>query len=191
MLNRHDCARRRQWQTPAHTDAFVTLEKAGRWRRWCNVITWPPGIQKAEDRIVNHKTQSLSNAELLAAPESEYMSEDQLFSFKQRLLAEAAALHVAAEATNLHLLDTEAAPDPADRASAEEEHSLELRVRDRERKLLRKITQALQRIDNGTYGWCEETGEPIGIARLLARPTASLSLAAQERHEQRKRQFGG
>jgi DnaK suppressor protein len=64
-------------------------------------------------------------------------------------------------------------------------------VRDRERKLLKKIAQALQRIDDGSYGWCEESGEPIGIARLLARPTASLSLEAQERHEQRKRQFGG
>jgi DnaK suppressor protein len=64
-------------------------------------------------------------------------------------------------------------------------------VRDRERKLLKKIAQALQRIDDGSYGWCEESGEPIGIARLLARPTASLTLEAQERHEQRKRQFGG
>jgi DnaK suppressor protein len=64
-------------------------------------------------------------------------------------------------------------------------------VRDRERKLLKKITQALQRIEDGSYGWCEESGEPIGIARLLARPTASLCLESQERHEQRKRQFGG
>ena len=97
----------------------------------------------------------------------------------------------AAESTSHHLQETEAAPDPTDRASAEEEHTLELRVRDRERKLLKKIAQALKRIEAGTYGWCEETGEPIGIARLLARSTASLTLEAQERHEQRKRQFGG
>lgn len=137
------------------------------------------------------KIKLLSDAELLAAPESEYMSEAQLASFKQRLLAEESALRGAANATTQHLQETEAAPDPTDRASAEEEHTLELRVRDRERKLLKKIAQALQRIEDGTYGWCEESGEPIGIARLLARPTASLTLEAQERHEQRKRQFGG
>ena len=133
----------------------------------------------------------LSDAELLAAPESEYMSEAQLASFRQRLLDEESALRGAAEETTHHLQETTAAPDPTDRASAEEEHTLELRVRDRERKLLKKIAQALQRIDDGSYGWCDESGEPIGIARLLARPTASLTLEAQERHEQRKRQFGG
>lgn len=137
------------------------------------------------------KIKLLSDAELLAAPESEYMSEAQLQTFKQRLLAEESALRGAANATTQHLQETEAAPDPTDRASTEEEHTLELRVRDRERKLLKKIAQALQRIKDGTYGWCEESGEPIGIARLLARPTASLTLEAQERHEQRKRQFGG
>lgn len=131
----------------------------------------------------------LSDAELLAAPESEYMSEAQLLSFKQRLLDEEKALRDAAESTTHHLQENEAAPDPTDRASAEEEHTLELRVRDRERKLLKKIAQALKRIEDGSYGWCEESGEPIGIARLLARPTASLTLEAQERHEQRKRQF--
>lgn len=82
-----------------------------------------------------------------------------------------------------------AAPDPTDRASTEEEHTLELRVRDRKRKLLKKITRPLQRIEDGTYGWCENTGEPISIARQLARPTASLTLEAQESHEQRQRQF--
>lgn len=133
----------------------------------------------------------LSDAELLAAPESEYMTEAQLASFRQRLLAEESALRGAANATTQHLQETEAAPDPTDRASAEEEHTLELRVRDRERKQLKKIAQALQRIVDGSYGWCEESGEPIGIARLLARPTASLCLESQERHEQRKRQFGG
>jgi DnaK suppressor protein len=136
------------------------------------------------------KIKLLSDAKLLAAPESEYMSEAQLQTFKQRLLDEEKALRAAAESTTRHLQENEAAPDPTDRASAEEEHTLELRVRDRERKLLKKIEQALQRIEDGTYGWCKESGEPIGIPRLLARPTASLSLEAQERREQRKRQFG-
>lgn len=133
----------------------------------------------------------LSDEELLAAQDSEYMSEAQLQTFKQRLIDEENALRDAAESTAHHLQETEAAPDPTDRASAEEEHTLELRVRDRERKQLKKIAQALQRIVDGSYGWCEESGEPIGIARLLARPTASLCLESQEHHEQRKRQFGG
>jgi DnaK suppressor protein len=81
-------------------------------------------------------------------------------------------------------------PDPADRATIEEEHALELRTRDRERKLLKKVQQSLARIDSGEYGWCEETGEPIGIPRLLARPTATLSLEAQERRELRQKLFG-
>jgi DnaK suppressor protein len=140
---------------------------------------------------VSKTIKLLSDAELLAAPESEYMSEAQLQTFRKRLLDEEQVLRNSAESTTHHLQDNKAEPDPTDRASTEEEHTLELRVRDRERKLLKKITQALQRIEDGTYGWCEETGEPIGIARLLARPTASLTLEAQERHEQRKRQFGG
>ena len=74
-------------------------------------------------------------------------------------------------------------PDLADRASAETDHALELRTRDRERKLISKINEALIRIDQGEYGFCEETGEPIGVARLEARPVATLSLEAQERHE--------
>jgi DnaK suppressor protein len=81
-------------------------------------------------------------------------------------------------------------PDPADRATIEEEHALELRTRDRERKLLKKVEQALARIESGDYGWCEETGEAIGVARLLARPTANLSLEAQERRELRQKLFG-
>jgi DnaK suppressor protein len=81
-------------------------------------------------------------------------------------------------------------PDPADRATIEEEHALELRTRDRERKLLKKVQQSISRIDSGEYGWCEETGEPIGIARLLARPTATLSLEAQERREMRQKLYG-
>ena len=81
-------------------------------------------------------------------------------------------------------------PDPADRATIEEEHALELRTRDRERKLLKKIEQALATIDSGDYGYCEETGDPIGIPRLLARPTATLSLEAQQRRELRQKLYG-
>jgi len=89
-------------------------------------------------------------------------------------------------------LQSETVPhaDLADRASTEAERQLELRTRDRERKLLKKVQQSLARIDSGDYGWCEETGEPIGIPRLLARPTATLSLEAQERRELRQKLFG-
>ena len=81
-------------------------------------------------------------------------------------------------------------PDPADRATIEEEHALELRTRDRERKLLKKISQSLGRIDSGDYGFCDETGEPIGLGRLIARPTATLSLEAQQRRELKQKMFG-
>ena len=87
--------------------------------------------------------------------------------------------------------ETTVAPDPADRASAESDRSLELRTRDRERKLIGKIDEALQRIEDGTYGFCEDTGDKISLARLEARPTATLSLEAQERHERREKSFGG
>lgn len=132
----------------------------------------------------------LSEAELLAAPQEDYMSASQRAFFRNRLLADEKALVEAARETTQHLQENETAPDWTDRASSEEEHTLELRIRDRERKLLKKIRAALERIDDGSYGWCEESAEPIGIPRLLARPTATLCLDAQERHEQRKRQFG-
>ncbi len=132
-----------------------------------------------------------TEAELLKAPENDYMSQRQLAFFRHRLQQEMEGLLEAAHATTTHLQENVATPDPADRASVEEEHTLELRVRDRERKLLRKIEEALTRIDDGSYGWCEETGEPIGIGRLLARPTATLSLEAQERREKLKKMHGG
>ena len=84
----------------------------------------------------------------------------------------------------------EAYADPTDRATLESDRALLLRMRDRERKLLKKVQQSLARIDSGDYGWCEETGEPIGVPRLLARPTATLSLEAQERRELRQKLFG-
>jgi DnaK suppressor protein len=134
--------------------------------------------------------KTLTEAELLRMPESDYMNEAQLGFFRARLQQmEREILHNAGETTE-HLRETVIVPDPADRATIEEEHALELRTRDRERKLLKKIQQALTRIDEGDYGFCEETGEPIGVPRLLARPTATLSLEAQQRRELRQKLYG-
>ena len=128
--------------------------------------------------------------ELLAMPESEYMNERQLAFFRERLRQLEQEILNNAGATTEHLRETQFVPDPADRATIEVEHALELRTRDRERKLLKKVQQSIARIESGEYGWCEETGEPIGIPRLLARPTATLSLEAQERREMRQKMFG-
>lgn len=129
--------------------------------------------------------------EMLAAPEADYMSPRQLAFFRALLVAERDALLDSARNTTEHLREFQATPDPSDRATLEEDHTLELRVRDRERKLLHKIDEAIARIDDGSYGWCEESGEPIGIGRLLARPTATFTVEAQERHEVRKKIRGG
>jgi len=131
-----------------------------------------------------------SDEELLSQPGSEYMSPAQLDFFRRKLQALEAELRVNAGETTEHLRETVLVPDPADRATIEEEHALELRTRDRERKLIKKVGQAIARIDAGEYGYCEETGEPIGLQRLLARPTATLSVEAQERRELRQKQFG-
>jgi DnaK suppressor protein len=135
-------------------------------------------------------TRLLSEKELLAMPDRDYMCASQLEFFKRRLQELEEGLLKNAGETNEHLRETQFASDPADRATIEEEHALELRTRDRERKLLKKVQQAIVRIDSGEYGWCEETGEPIGIPRLLARPTATLSLEAQERREMRQKLYG-
>ena len=127
------------------------------------------------------KKTLLTEQELLAMPEKDYMDDRQLAFFRNRLVEMEAELRVNADQTTEHLRETVVVPDPADRATIEEEHALELRTRDRERKLLKKVQAAIQRIDSGDYGWCEETGEPIGVARLLARPTATLCLDAQLR----------
>ncbi len=132
----------------------------------------------------------LTEAELLAMGEKDYMNAAQLAFFKQRLEQLRDDILKNADQTTEHLRETVVVPDPADRATIEEEHALELRTRDRERKLLKKVEQSIVRIDSGDYGWCEETGEPIGIPRLLARPTATLSLEAQERRELRQKLFG-
>ncbi len=132
----------------------------------------------------------MTEAEVLAASENDYMSSSQLQFFKLRLQTmEQDILRNAGETTE-HLRESIIVPDPADRATIEEEHALELRTRDRERKLLKKIQQSIHRIDSGDYGYCEETGDPIGVPRLLARPTATLSLEAQERREMKQKMFG-
>ena len=132
----------------------------------------------------------LTEAELLAMPDAEYMNEKQLDYFRATLQRLKDDLLSNAGETTEHLREDTSIPDPADRATIEEEHALELRTRDRERKLLKKIHQSLARIDSGEYGWCEETGDAIGVPRLLARPTATLSLEAQQRRELRQKLYG-
>jgi DnaK suppressor protein len=121
----------------------------------------------------------------------QYMSKEQLEHFRQILGSWKSDLMREVDRTVSHMKDEAANfPDPNDRATQEEEFSLELRTRDRERKLIRKIDEALQRIEDGSYGYCLETGEEIGIKRLEARPVATLSLEAQERRERREKQYG-
>ncbi len=116
------------------------------------------------------------------------MNERQLEYFKQKLLQWKEDILREFRETLSHLQnETENHPDLADRATSETDRALELRTRDRQRKLISKIDEALRRIEDGSYGYCEETGEPIGVARLDARPIATLSLEAQERHERRER----
>ena len=135
--------------------------------------------------------RDMTEAEILAMPESEYMNDKQLEFFRCALQALKDSLLSNAGETTEHLReDTSIVPDPADRATIEEEHALELRTRDRERKLLKKIAQSLTRIEAGEYGFCDETGEPIGLGRLIARPTATLSLEAQQRRELKQKMFG-
>ncbi|HEU4460921.1 MAG TPA: RNA polymerase-binding protein DksA [Methylibium sp.] len=160
-----------------------------------NVIDLPRPARKIDPKLANvWKSKSgreLSDDELLAMPDSEYMNDKQLEFFRQRLMQQRNDLLENAGETTEHLReDTSIVPDPADRATIEEEHALELRTRDRERKLLKKISQSIARIDAGDYGYCDETGEPIGLGRLLARPTATLSLEAQQRREMKQKMFG-
>ncbi|TXH38475.1 MAG: RNA polymerase-binding protein DksA [Rhodospirillaceae bacterium] len=117
-----------------------------------------------------------------------FMNPMQQEYFRQKLLAWKTELLKESNETLNHLQEESLSePDIADRASLETDRALELRTRDRERKLISKIDEALLRIEDGTYGYCEETGEPIGIKRLEARPIATLSIEAQERHERMER----
>ncbi len=117
-----------------------------------------------------------------------FMNERQRDYFRERLLAWREDILKEAKETLQHLQDeNQNHPDLADRASSETDRAIELRARDRQRKVISKIDAALARIDDGTYGYCEETGEPIALKRLEARPIATLSVEAQERHERRER----
>lgn len=142
-----------------------------------------------------------SSTNLLAGPRNvtpyqvkrgeQYMNKEQLEHFRQILTNWKRDLMEEVDRTVLHMKDEAANfPDPNDRATQESEFSLELRTRDRERKLIRKIDEAIARIDDGSYGYCVETGEEIGIKRLEARPVATLSVEAQERRERREKQYG-
>ncbi len=155
----------------------------------------PPMAVKKDPKLANNwKTKSpeeLSDAEVIAMPDTEYMNDKQMAFFRLKLIQLKQGILENAGETTEHLReDTVVVPDPADRATIEEEHALELRTRDRERKLLKKIEQSIARIDAGDYGYCDETGEPIGVGRLLARPTATLSLEAQQRRELKQKMFG-
>ena len=154
-----------------------------------------PVIPKKDAKLANNwksKTaDQMTDAEIIAMPDTEYMNDMQMAFFRLKLVQLRNEVLTNAIETTEHLReDTVVVPDPADRATIEEEHALELRTRDRERKLLKKIEQSIHRIDSGDYGYCDETGEAIGVGRLLARPTASLSLEAQERREIKQRMFG-
>jgi DnaK suppressor protein len=153
------------------------------------------GAKRAED------ADPEMNPSLLSGPRNvqpyqiskgeEYMSKEQLEHFRTILASWKQDLMQEVDRTVLHMKDEAANfPDPNDRATQESEFSLELRTRDRERKLIRKIDEALKRIEDGSYGYCLETGEPIGVKRLEARPVATLSVEAQERRERREKQFG-
>jgi len=161
-----------------------------------SVLTPPPLVAvKKDPKLANNwkvkPAEELTDAEVMAMPDSEYMNEKQMAFFRFKLAQLKQEILNSAGETTEHLReDTVIVPDPADRATIEEEHALELRTRDRERKLLKKIEQSIARIDAGDYGYCDETGEPIGVGRLLARPTATLSLEAQQRRELKQKMFG-
>lgn len=155
-----------------------------------------PAPQPAEDADSYDSGMSLLSGPRNVQPYvqrkgEEYMSKEQLEHFRMILSIWKQDLMQEVDRTMLHMKDEAANfPDPNDRATQESEFSLELRTRDRERKLIRKIDEALKRIEDGSYGYCLETGEPIGVKRLEARPVATLSVEAQERRERREKQFG-
>lgn len=173
-----------------------TAAKSSFTQTMSTVLVPPPPLSiKKDPKLANNwKTKSaeeLSDDEVIAMPDSEYMNDKQMAFFRHKLVQLKKGILDNAGETTEHLReDTVVVPDPADRATIEEEHALELRTRDRERKLLKKIEQSIQRIDAGDYGYCDETGEPIGVGRLLARPTATLSLEAQQRRELKQKMFG-
>ncbi|MCH9693745.1 MAG: RNA polymerase-binding protein DksA [Gammaproteobacteria bacterium] len=179
---------------PAAKKKSVSKKKTVSQRRTA-VKTRTPAPKKAPVRRARKPGDALSGpihgiAPYKPARGEEYMSDEQLEHFRDILSAWKAELMFEVDRTVHHMQDEAANfPDPNDRATQESEFGLELRTRDRERKLLRKIDSALGRIDDGSYGFCDETGEEIGLKRLEARPVATLSLEAQERRELAERQF--
>lgn len=160
-----------------------------------------PSVSSLTSAADPDDTEGVEPGSLLAGPRNvkpyipkrgeQYMSKEQLEHFRKILLDWKRDLMEEVDRTVSHMKDEAANfPDPNDRATQEEEFSLELRTRDRERKLIRKIDEALKRTEDGTYGYCLETGEEIGVKRLEARPVATLSIEAQERRERRERQYG-
>ena len=187
-------------QTPPHSPMLPThapdAAKASYSTMTERVIAPPAQAAAPKDpRLANNwkskAADQLRDEEVKAMPDAEYMNETQLAFFRHKLSMLKQDIHKSAGETTEHLReDAAVVPDPADRATIEEEHALELRTRDRERKLLKKIEQSIARIDSGDYGYCDETGEPIGVGRLIARPTANLSLEAQQRRELKQKMFG-
>ncbi len=172
-----------QWSTPATYMPASTLAPP------------PAAVHKRDPKRANNwKTvpiAQLVDDDIMAMSDAEYMNDTQFKYFRKLLVALRTDMLKNAGETTEHLREeTVVTPDPTDRATIEEEHALELRTRDRERKLLKKIEQSISRIDSEDYGYCDETGEPIGVPRLLARPTANLSLEAQQRRELRQKMFG-
>ena len=144
------------------------------------------------DDILDKNDKSIRTFDKLYRPTDRepFMSERQREYFRLKLLDWREDILKEAKETLQHLQDdNQNHPDLADRASSETDRAIELRARDRQRKLIAKIDAALQRIEDGTYGYCEETGEPISLKRLEARPIATLSIEAQERHERRERVY--
>ncbi len=174
-----------------------TAAKASFMQTTASPLIVPPlasAVKKNPALVNNWKLKpvdELTDPDIIAMPDDEYMNDTQMAFFRLKLTKLKQDILSNAGETTEHLReDTVVVPDPADRATIEEEHALELRTRDRERKLLKKIEQSIQRIDAGDYGYCDETGESIGVGRLLARPTANLCLEAQQRRELKQRMFG-
>ena len=135
-------------------------------------------------------SEKIDLSNYVPSEDEEFMNVHQKAYFRAKLVAWKNDILREARETLGHLAEESANhPDLADRASSETDRAIELRARDRQRKLISKIDAALQRIDDGTYGYCEETGEPIGLKRLDARPIATLSIEAQERHERREKVY--
>jgi len=153
----------------------------------------PRAVRRIRDESLSEPPMQTSSlkvfiAEYRPSEDEPFMNERQLEYFRNKLLNWKEDILRESRETVTHLQsETENHPDLADRASSETDRALELRTRDRQRKLISKIEEAVRRIDEGVYGYCEETGEPISLARLEARPIATLGLEAQERHERRER----